>query len=80
MIVTGERGDRRAFGPANKSTLVGVLAAGEGPSACITKSMSRMSTEDVSWRFPLQQQQQQERKEGREVTEVSKQRILSHRM
>ena len=44
----GERGDRRAFGPASKSTPVAPLVAGEGPSGCITKSMSRMSTEDVS--------------------------------
>ena len=54
MIVMGERGDGRAFGPASKSTpAVEAVAAGVGASGGITKSMSRISTEAASWRFPL---------------------------
>lgn len=51
VIVMGERGDRRAFGPASKSTLalvVVAVAGGAGATVEIPKSMSRMSKEDAS--------------------------------
>ena len=81
----GERGDRRVFGPASKSTLllllvvvvvVVVVAEGADVAEDIPKSISRMSTEDVSKRLPLpaaamgETQKKGEGYEGGQVKEV----------